>query len=1080
MHERNLGITASIVRKFLTSKLSLLFILATLAAGFFALSKTPREEEPQIVVPFADVFVEMPGASASEVENLVASPLESLLWEIDGVEHVYSISREGSAVVTVRFFVGEDRERSLVKIYNKIQSNVDRVPPGVSSWIVKPIEIDDVPIVNLTLFGRGEWTSDYDLRRVAEEVIQRLRETPNTGRTMIVGGRRRQVRVLLDPAGLAALAVNPAEVLERIASANVNVRAGWLFEEGDVIDVDAGPSVAKAEELGGIVVALRSERPVYLRDVASIEDGPEEVESYSRIGFGPAVALDGGVPGEADGFPAVTIGFAKRKGTNAVAVAEEIHRRIEGLRGTVIPDGIEVAVTRDYGETADHKVNELVGHIFVAMLTVVVVIVLGLGWREALVVAIAIPMTFSVALVADLVTGYTINRVTLFALVLSLGLLVDDPIVDVENIHRHFRLRKEDPLKATLTAVNEVRPPMILATFSVILSFLPMFFVTGMMGPYMRPLPFNVSIVMLASLAVALTVTPWAGYHLLRSSWGKEEEAFDLHASPIFKIYRRIMRPMLDRGSRANLFLGAMLLAFFGSLALVPLGLVPMKMLPYDNKNEFQIMVDMPEGTSLETTDAVVRDLEDSLRTAPEVVNFVSTVGDASPMDFNGMVRHYYLRRGTHLADIRVNLAPKRKRRQQSHAIALRLRPALEAVARRHDAQLAIVEPPPGPPVLSTLVAEVTPPAEASYDDLIAAAKRVREVFERTPGVVDVDDYVDAPRSMLRFRLDREMAALHGFTVEEIARTLETVLGGSAAGAVHLEGERNPLEIFVRFPLDERTGVGDLQRIRLRSRSGFLVPIAEIGAFERLPEAPAIFHKDLRRTQFVIAEVAGTSPAEAILAMQGETGEGFLPDGFEIEWAGEGEWQITLDVFRDLGIAFGAALVMIYILLVAQTGSLGMPGIIMVAIPITLIGILPGFCLLNLLFERPVGAYADPIFFTATAMIGMIALAGIVVRNSIILIDFIQMQAPRNADELKHAILEGGAVRFRPILLTALTAMMGTWVMTLDPIFSGLAWSFIFGILASTVFTLAVVPLLYFKIFRKTGGPRETAMEIAS
>ncbi len=1077
------GLTARIVEVFITSKLSILLLIASLLAGAAALILTPREEEPQIIVPVADVLVDFPGASAEEVEKLVATPLEAKLREIDGVEYVYSASRPGGAVVTVRYYVGEDRERSLVKTWNKLMSNQDLIPPGVTRWLVKPIEIDDVPIVLLNLSSADPLYGSAELRRIADELLDKLGRVDEVGKTWVVGGERRRISVDPDPVRLAAHEVTLDELLGALKAANVNLQAGRFERAGREVQLEVGPHLRSAEEVGAVLVtravathaASQPEigGPVYVRNVAEVRDGPEEVESYTRIGFGPAVARMRAVgdvarpPKAGEERPAVTVAITKRKGSNAVKVAEEVLDSVAALRGQVIPDGIAVTVTRDYGETADHKVNELVKHLWIAIATIIVLLALSLGIKEAFIVALAVPMTLAVTLLMDLIFGYTINRVTLFALILSLGLLVDDPIVDVENIFRHFKLRREPPLAATLTAVDEVRPPTIFATFTVIVSFLPMFFITGMMGPYMAPMAFNVPIAMLVSLLVAFTVTPWASYYLLKDEYEKDAGHGEGGSDWSQRVYRALLGPLLESPRRARLFLLGVFIALVAASLLAVTRAVPLKLLPFDNKNELQILIDMPHGTTLEATDAVARELGHYLATVAEVTDYEAYVGLASPLDFNGMVRHYYLRRGGHVGDIRLNLLPKDEREQQSHEIALRIRPDIERIAKQYEANIKIVEMPPGPPVLSTVVAEVYGPPEARYADLIRVAKGVRADFEQTEGVVDVDEFAEAAHEQVHFELDRQMAAQHGITVAQVAETLNMALGGVAAGTVHTAGERLPLEITLRLPRALRSSVPDLSALRVRGASGALVPLSEIGQATEEAGETTIYHKNLRRMAVVIGEMAGRSPVEAVFDLQRTWRERPLPEGYTVDLAGEGEWKITVDVFRDLGLAFGAALGMIYVLLVAQTGSLGLPLIIMVAIPLTIIGIMPGFWLLNL-FAAPIGEYANPVLFTATGMIGMIALAGIVVRNSIILIDFIERLKvrPGNAS-LAEAILEAGATRLRPIFLTAGAAMFGSFVITLDPIFAGLAWSFIFGIFASTAFSLLVVPVVYFLIYRE-------------
>jgi len=1049
-----------IVDKFLDGNLSIIFIILALLAGAVALLLTPREEEPQIVVPIADVYVQMPGASAGEVEKQVATRLEKLLWQVDGVEYVYSMARPDQALVTVRFFVGEDRVESLVKLHNKLQSNLDQIPPGVTGWVVKPIEVDDVPIVNLTL--HSPTASDHALRRVAEEVVDRLQAVENSSITTVIGGRPRQLRVELDPQALAARGLDLLAVQRALAGANLEQPAGAFAAGNRTLLVRGGSFLGSAREVGALVVGVAAGRPVFLRDVAAVSDGVAETESYTRLRFGPAGDAQAAASGEEE--QAVNIAVAKQKGTNAVTVADAVIRAVEGMQGTIIPDDMQVRVTRNYGETANHKVNELIMHLVIAIVTVLALVFFALGWREAVIVAVSIPIIYSLTLILNYWFGYTINRVTLFALVLALGLLVDDPIVDVENIYRHFKMKKEPPRDAVLTAIDEVRPPVILATLAVVLSFLPMLFITGMMGPYMRPMAINLPLTMLMSLLVAFTVTPWMTYHILKGEYGKSEHEFVLEESRIYRGYRRVVEPFLDSRKKAWLLVAAVVVLLLGSMAMPALNLVPMKMLPFDNKNEFQLVVDLPEGSSLESTDRVVRELEDYLATVNEVTDLTAYVGTASAMDFNGMVRHYYLRQGPHLADIRVNLAPKSRRSMQSHPLTLRLRDDLTAIAARHGAVLKIVETPPGPPVIATVTAEVYAEPGVSYAGQIAAAQQVRARMAGEDKVVDVDDTVEAPQRRLHFVPDRAKAALSGIDSASIARTLGAALGGETVGTLHIATERNPLPIVLRLPRPWRSSQADLEALTVRGQNGQLVRLAELGRFVEETLEPTIYHKNLQRVVYVFGEMAGKSPVNAVLNLSSHFKENPLPAGTRVVWSGEGEWNITLDVFRDLGIAFGAALVLIFILLLLETGSVVMPLIIMAAIPLTMIGIMPGFWLLNLVLDQPVGGYNTPVFFTATAMIGMIALAGIVVRNSIILIDFIH-HALRRGTPLKEAIIESGAVRLRPILLTAGAALLGNWIITLDPIFSGLAWAIIFGVFASTAFTLIVIPVVYWLVY---------------
>jgi len=1075
MAQRKHSLASRIVDKFLGGNLSIILIIVSLLIGAAALLLTPREEEPQIEVPLADVFVHMPGASAEEVEKLVATRLEKLLWQVDGVEYVYSMSRADLAIVTVRFYVGESRIDSLVKLHDKIRSNLDLVPPGVTGWVVKPVSVDDVPIVNLTLYH--DRLSDHELHRIAEEVVERLQSVENTNVTTVIGGRPRQIRIDLDSQALAARALTPLDVQRALDGANLELPAGSFAQGNERILVRGGAFLASAEEVADLVLAVRDGAPVYLRDVCRVTDGAAEADSYTRLRFGPASGKDADRIGRE--HQAVNIAVAKKKGTNAVTVAEDVISRVEAMRGTIIPSDVELRVTRNYGETANDKVNELIEGLAVAVVTVLLLILFALGWREALIVAVTIPIIYSLTLMVNYWFGFTINRVTLFALTLALGLLVDDPIVDVENIYRHFQLRREPPRDAVLSAVDEVRPPIILATAAVIVSFLPMMFITGMMGPYMLPMAVNVPLTMVMSLLVAFTVTPWLTYRVLRGDYDKpaEEGEKEGKEGALGRFYKRLLTPLLDSRKKGWLLIGAVVALLLGSMAMPLLNLVPMKMLPFDNKNEFQLVLDLPEGTTLEETDGAVRALEDYLSTVNEVTDFEAYVGLASAMDFNGMVRHYYLRQGPNVADIRVNLADKGERAQQSHEITLRLRDPLTRIAEAHGANLKIVETPPGPPVISTVVAEIYAEPGITYREQAAAAAIVRRRMTEEPRVVDVDDTVEAPQQRLHFVPDREKAALSGVTDAEIARTLALALDGRKAGTVHRPSERNPLDILLRLPRQERSSAADLGALTLRGGRGQMVRLSELGRFEEQTLSPTIYHKNLERVVYVFGEMAGKSPVNAVLNLSGHFKENPLPAGTRAVWSGEGEWNITLDVFRDLGLAFGAALIGIYILLVVETGSFAMPLIIMGAIPLTMIGIMPGFWLLNLIMNNPVGGYDTPVFFTATAMIGMIALAGIVVRNSIILIDFIH-NSLRDGMPLKEAILESGAVRFRPILLTAGSALLGNIVITLDPIFSGLAWAVIFGVFASTAFTLVVIPVVYWLIYGK--DPEEHARRFQS
>ena len=1116
-----------VVRKFLYSHLSILLLVISVALGILALFITPREEEPQIVVPLADVIVNFPGRSAAETEQLVATRLEKLLYQIDGVEYVYSMSRPGQCVVTVRFYVGEDREKSLIKLYNKIQQNTDIVPPGVSGWVVKPVEIDDVPIVTLALTSNK--SDDAMLRRVGEELVDRLQAVPNTSVTSIVGGRPRELRVDLRPEALAAYHVSVPQVAAAIRGASSSVRAGEFSREDHRITVDAGTLIRSAGELQQIVVSVSNDRPIYLRDVAAVSDGPADLNSYVRFGTGPAwgraagddlpagqeLGTIGAPTGDAASAsqPCVTLAIAKKKGSNAVWVARDVLAKVRELKQTIVPSDMRLIVTRNMGVTANRKVNDLVESLGVAVLIVIALLTIALGWRAALVVAVAVPVVFALTLLVNYLFGYTINRVTLFALILALGLLVDDPIVDVENIHRHFHAAAKASRSIVLEAVNEVRPPLIAATIAVILSFVPMFFITGMMGPYMRPMALNVPVTMLMSMLVSFTITPWMAYHVLgrekryRSAkpqgqpsgngapLSEDHPTRDVKQSLIYRIFRPLMEPMLKRRWVAWAFMGTVGLAMIAAAAMPMLRMVPLKMLPFDNKNELQLLVDLPAGETLERTDAAVRALEAYLKTVPEVVAFESYSGLASPMDFNGLVRHYYLRRFPYQGEIRIILADKSDRVQQSHSLGLRVRDDLTAIAAAHRAKLKLVESPPGPPVLSTVVAEIYGGPEQTADELRAGAKAVAARLAQEPAVVDLDTSDEADQQRTVFVVDHTKAALNGIGEADLSQVLATALGGQNVAPAEATNERNSLPIVLRLPESQRSSTANLSRLYVRGQAGQMVPLAELGSWQNSAVDKTIYHKNLRLVQYVYAEAAGRAPADIVLDVQADqrtslvsdapakprkiSSRTFLHNGGGIPWAmprgtnvnfsGEGEWKITLDVFRDLGLAFAAALVAIYILLVHETGSFLLPLVIMLAIPLTILGIMPGFWLLNHLGIRAAGGYADPVFFTATGMIGMIALAGIVTRDAIILVDFIHHSLARGRT-LFDAIMESRVVRLRPVLLTAGAAMLGAWPITLDPIFSGLAWALIFGLFASTLFTLFVIPVSYWLLYSNRPG----------
>jgi multidrug efflux pump subunit AcrB len=1134
------GIAGRIARTFIDSKLTPLIIITSVLLGVFAVWMLPREEEPQIKVPMVDVLVSMPGSGAKEVEERATRPMEKLLWEIPGVEYIYSTSSEGQSVVIVRFTVGENMEQSLVKLNQKLQSNFDKIPHGVSQPLIKARSIDDVPILALTFHS-----ARYDhltLRRLVAQVDDAVKQVPQVAETTLIGGAQRQVRVLLDPARLASRNLSPAGLIPMLQQANRQFAAGGLTSDNKEVVVETGAFLASAEDVGNVVVGVFSGKPVYLRDVATIVDGAEEPGQYVFFGEGRARSpnapseLTKAARSESEPYqeqPAVTLSIAKRPGANAITVANEVLRKIDTLKGRVIPAEVQVSVTRNYGLTAEEKSNELLWHMLIAVVGVSLLILLTLGWRESIIVAIAIPSTLALTLLVFYLHGFTLNRITLFALIFSIGILVDDAIVVIENIVRHFHLPSSKGRKwndIAVEAVSEVGNPTILATFAVIAAVLPMAFVGGLMGPYMRPIPIGSSAAMFFSLAIAFIVTPWASIRILkwhRSSRGNEALTETNHAARttdeksepphvgsyeheedfFTRLYRRFMGPLIAHPRWRYAFLAGITGLLLAAMALVGIGWVKVKMLPFDNKSEFQIILNMPEGSSLERTTEAAREIAASIRTEPEVTDYEIYAGVASPFNFNGLVRHYFMRHGANVADIQINLVAKNKRKAQSHDIAKRVRPRVAAIAAKYDARVAVAEVPPGPPVLQTLVAEIYGPTEK---DRLALAQKVIDIFHNTPGVVDTDWYIEADQPKVRFVIDKEKAALHGISAETISETLRIAVGGESVDLLHVPREKEDVNIVFQLPLASRTSPEELLALRVRSGDANalpepvltgsappLVPLRELVTVERTITDKSIYHKNLMPVTYVIGDVAGVveSPVYAILKMNqalrqldardfggalasgtARTGNESKPAGLEagvpsikifnavqpftdnspsIKW--DGEWHITIEVFRDLGLAFAAVLVLIYILLVGWFRSFLTPLIIMAAIPFSLVGILPAHGALHA-------------FFTATSMIGFMAGAGIVVRNSIILVDFIE-QRLREGMPLAEAVVDAGAVRFRPMLLTALAVVVGASVILADPIFQGLAISLMAGEIASLLISRMAVPVLYFMAYNRKPGP---------
>jgi multidrug efflux pump subunit AcrB len=1061
---REYGLAGRIARYFINSKLTPLLMAFSILLGAFAVLETPREEEPQILVPMMDVFVEMPGATAQEVEQRVTTPMEKLLWEIPGVEYVYSTTRPGMSMAIVRFKVGEKEEDSIVKLYNKLYSNFDLIPPGASKPLIKPRSIDDVPVLALTF-----WSDRYDsytLRRIAEEADREVKTIDDVSGTKVIGGEQRQLRVLLDPAKMAGYNIAPATISAALEHANQQLRVGSFAAENREFAVETGNFLETPQDVGAVVLAVSAGRPVYLRDVAEIRDGPAEPSDYVLFGLGHGSSrMQTGPMGE---YPAVTLSVAKRQGKNAITVADAVLKKVSLLEGSVIPSGVAMTVTRNYGETAQEKSNELLQHLLLATLSVTALIALALGWRSSMVVLGAVPVTLAMTLFLYFIYGYTLNRVTLFALIFSIGILVDDAIVVVENITRHYHLpqNKGRPIAdIAVEAVDEVGNPTTLATWAVIAAILPMAFVGGLMGPYMRPIPIGASVAMLFSLLIAFVISPWAAIRILKRE-GNHHEAEGREGWST-RLYRHVMTPLLVDSRKRRGFLAGVVLLLLLVLTMPLLKIVRAKMLPFDNKSEFQVIVDMPDGTTLEQTATVTRELARRIAQEPEVINYQVYAGTAAPYNFNGLVRHYFLRQAPNQADVQVNLLPKGERSAQSHDIAKRVRVAIQPIADKYGARVKVAEIPPGPPVLQTLVAEIYGPDQRQQ---LEVARQVRDAFQRSKGVVDVDWYVEDAQPQYRFVVDKEKAALNGVATDQITQTLRMALSGAVVGIAHQPKEKEDVDIVLQLPQRERTSLADLGEIRLASANGALVPLSELAHIDAGTIEPSIYHKNLKRVVYVTGDVAGKeeSPVYAILSVAKEldkiktpsgatlerylTRQPFMTDRVSMKW--DGEWQITYEVFRDLGFAFAVVLVLIYGLVVAWFQSFRVPLVIMAPIPLTLVGILPAHALM--------GA-----FFTATSIIGFIAGAGIIVRNSIILVDFIELRRQQGLS-LEEAVVDAGAVRFRSMLLTAAAVVVGAFVILFDPIFQGLAISLMAGEVASTFLSRMAVPVLYYLHARRS------------
>ena len=1056
------GFAGSLARLFINSKLTPLLMVAFVLIGLYSSYLTPREEEPQIDVPIADIMLQYPGASPKEVESRIVKPLEKVISNVKGVEYVYSQSMPEMAMLIVQFYVGEDIERSLVKLYNEIMKNMDQMPQGISLPLVKTRSIDDVPALGLTLWS--DTYSDYQLKRVAQELNSEIEKINEVSETRIIGGRNREIRVVLDRNKMTAFHMDPLMVTQQIQASNNQFSSGAFNQNNNEYLVTTGKFLETAEDVSNLVVGVYGKSPVYLHQIAEVSDGPELPVSYVSFGYGNANEKRKTYAGD---YAAVTVSVAKRRGADAMRLAEQIMHKVEVLQGELIPSDIHVEITRNYGETASEKVSELLMHLFGAIIAVTIVVMLAMGWRGGLVVFISVPITFALTMFSYYFLDYTLNRITLFALVFVTGIVVDDSIIIAENMHRHFKMKQLPFFQAALKSIDEVGNPTILATFTVIAAVLPMIFVSGMMGPYMSPMPIGASIAMIFSLFVALMITPWLAYRLLKHDDENEDEKdYSLEKTLIYKLYNKTMRPMIEDKLKRWVFIIGVTVLLFGSASLFLFKVVTVKILPFDNKNEFQVVVDMPEGTTLEQTANVTKELAAYLRNHELVTNYQTYVGTSAPINFNGLVRHYDMRRGSNVADIQVNLVSKNERDLQSHDIAKELRPELQKIGAKFNANVKVVEVPPGPPVMSTLVAEIYGPNYEAQKDI---ALQIKKLFATTESVVDIDWMMEDDQEEFQFDVDKEKAILAGITTQQIVHALNMNLRGARISNLYAENDHDQVGITLRMAQENRTSVDDLKKINLMSAHGNMVAVGDLVNISKSIKQKSIFRKNQKQVVYVTADVAGKleSPVYAILDISDRMDEIEIPKGYEIEefyngqpflennfglkW--DGEWQITYEVFRDLGAAFAVVLLIIYMLIVGWFQNLKVPFVMMVAIPLSLVGIVLGHWLLNA-------------FFTATSMIGMIALAGIMVRNSILLIDFVNIRLDEGAS-LKEAVIEAGAVRTTPILLTAGTVVIGAVVILFDPIFQGLAISLMGGTIASTVLTLLIVPLIFYLVERK-------------
>jgi multidrug efflux pump subunit AcrB len=1056
------GISGKIANFFINSKLTILLMVALMIIGVYSSFLIPREEEPQINVPMADIMVGYPGATPAEVESRVAKPLEKIISNIKGVEHVHTMAMNGQAMLIVQFYVGQDVERSYVKLYDELAKHENMFPQGVYKPMVKTRSIDDVPMLGITLWSEKQ--DDFQLRQIAEEVTTEIEKVKDVAITKEIGGSNRELKVILDKDKMAENGVDALGIMQMIQANNGSSQSGAFVENDQEYLLKTGQFLENADDVENLVVGVYRNMPVYLKQVAKVQDGAATARSYVSLGFGKANEKFKSAPSE---YPAVTIAVGKVKGADAMKISEKIIEKIEHLKKTIISDDVHVEVTRNYGETASDKVGELLLHLGIAIIAVTVLVMLAMGWRGGLVVFFSVPLTFALTLFAYYLLGYTLNRITLFALVFVVGIVVDDSIIIAENMHRHFKMKRLPFKQAAIYAINEVGNPTILATFTVIAAILPMAFVSGMMGPYMSPMPIGASIAMILSLFVALTVTPYLGYHLLQEKEEQEhKEAEGMDTSWIYKMYNKIERPFLDSSPKRRLLLAVTVVLLFGSVLMFFTKSVIVKMLPFDNKNEFQVVIDMPEGTTLERTSAVTREIAQYLATKPEVVNYQNYIGTSAPITFNGLVRHYDLRGGSNMADIQVNLLHKEERDLQSHEIAKAMRPEIQKIAKKYGANVKLIEVPPGPPVLSTLVAEIYGP---DYQEQIKVANQVKTILESNSDVVDTDWMVEDNQTEYRLEVDKEKAMLNGIAPQQVVGNLTYLLKEYPVSNLYDENSNDNVGIVLALDDKDKTSLSDIQNLKIKGSQGNMVAVSDLVKVVKDTLQKTIYRKDQKRVVYVTADMAGTleSPVYAILGMNEKLAKIKVPTGykvnelymeqptdesdFTVKW--DGEWQVTLEVFRDLGVAFLVVIVIIYMLIVGWFQNFKTPIVMMLAIPLSLIGIVLGHWLLNA-------------YFTATSFIGMIALAGVMVRNSVLLIDFIEIRLNEGV-HLKQAIIEAGAVRTTPILLTTGAVVIGASIILFDPIFQGLAISLVAGAIVSTILTLIVVPLIYYITERK-------------